>query len=85
MAGTMNLAEALEKHHKSEVTHNSELARRIDTLTFRQIADLRVECSGCRVILRGRSTTYYAKQLATQAVQDLIPGAIVTNSVDVQR
>lgn len=85
MAGSIYLTETLENRLKPELTQNSELARRIDTLTFRQIADLRVECSGEQVILKGRSKTYYAKQLATQAVQDLIPGAIVMNSVDVLR
>ncbi|HEY4261214.1 MAG TPA: hypothetical protein VGM98_13700 [Schlesneria sp.] len=79
------MTKTLENQFQPEVPQYSELARRIDTLTFRQIADLRVEYSGFQVILRGRSKTYYAKQLATQAVQDLMPGAIVTNSVDVLR
>ncbi|HWE36366.1 MAG TPA: hypothetical protein VG406_07310 [Isosphaeraceae bacterium] len=38
------------------------------------IRDLRVECSDDLIILRGRSRTYHAKQLAQQAVLDLIDG-----------
>ncbi|MDB5392186.1 MAG: hypothetical protein JWM11_7832 [Planctomycetaceae bacterium] len=82
MTGPTFLGEQLES---AMLNQNAELTRRIDTLTFRQIGNLRVECSGCRVVLHGQAKTYYVKQLATQAVLDLFPGANVTNSVDVTR
>lgn len=73
------------EQHLPMLNVNVELTRRIDTLTFRQIGDLRVDCSGSLIVLRGRCNSYYAKQLASQAVRDLVPGARVTNSIDVTR
>ncbi|WP_165248404.1 hypothetical protein [Paludisphaera soli] len=39
-----------------------------------RIRDLRVDCSDDRILLRGRSRTYHAKQIAQQAVLDLTDG-----------
>jgi hypothetical protein len=36
-----------------------------------QIRDLRVECQDEMIVIKGRSRTYHAKQLAQQAVLDL--------------
>ena len=46
---------------------------RVERVACGRIRDLDVACAGGRVILRGRSRTQYAKQLAQQAVLDL-PG-----------
>jgi hypothetical protein len=40
-----------------------------------RILDLHIVCSGDRVVLRGRSRTYHAKQLAQDAALDLTGGA----------
>ena len=64
---------------------NSELTQRIDSKTFRQVRDLNVVHDSGRVILRGRSESYYVKQLATHAVLDLLPGVLIENSIDVSR
>ena len=49
-----------------------ELIReRVERLACGRIRDLDVACDGGRVILKGRSRTQYAKQLAQQAVLDL--------------
>ena len=60
-----------------------ELTRRIDYLTQRQVRDLQVTHDFKRVVLNGRSPSYYVKQLASQAVIDLLPGIAVENSIDV--
>jgi len=67
----------------SLLDQESELTRRIDTLTYRQIKDLQVLHNAGRVTVIGRSRNYYTKQLASQAVLDLIPGAVVQNAIDV--
>jgi hypothetical protein len=55
-----------------------DLAERIEGHIERKasgrIRDLHVVCSGESIILQGRSRTYHAKQLAQQAVLDLIDG-----------
>lgn len=61
----------------------SELTRRIDTLTFRQVRDLNIAQKADRVVLHGCAKSYYVKQLATHAVLDLIPGVSVENSISV--
>ena len=58
-----------------------ELARRIDTLTYRQVRDLNIAQSANRVVLHGRAKSYYVKQLATHAVMGLMPGVAVDNSI----
>jgi hypothetical protein len=39
-----------------------------------RIFDLHVACSDDRIVLRGRSRTYYAKQLAQEMALDLTGG-----------
>jgi hypothetical protein len=66
-------------------TPDTELTRRIDSKTFRQVHDLHVWHESGRIVLRGRSESYYIKQLATHAVLDLMPGVTIDNSIDVAR
>lgn len=69
-------------------THTSfaeDLAHRIEQLvwikTSGAVRNLRVEvCSEC-VVLSGRTDTYYAKQLATQAVLDEVDDLPLTNDI----
>ena len=46
----------------------------IDRKACGRIRDLRVVCSDDAIIIQGRSRTYHDKQLALQAVLDLIDG-----------
>ena len=65
--------------------HDCELTHRIDTKTFRQVRNLSVVQDAGRIVLSGRSESYYVKQLATHAVLDLMPGVDIENSIDVAR
>ena len=42
-----------------------------------------VEADLRRVIITGRTSTYYSKQLATHAVYDVMDGAELTNDIEV--
>ena len=42
-----------------------------------------VEPEQRRVVLTGRTSTYYSKQLATHAVYDVMNGAELTNDIEV--
>ena len=58
--------------------NRQDLAERIEGYIERRasgrIRDLHVVCSDDLIILQGRSRTYHAKQLAQQAVLDLMDG-----------
>jgi hypothetical protein len=60
------------------VRTHQELARyirgHVDRAANGRIRDLEVEYSDDRILLRGRSRTYHAKQVAQQAVLDLTDG-----------
>lgn len=55
---TIGLAERLEGY--------------IERMASGRIRDLHVSCSDDHIVLNGRSRTYHAKQIAQQAVLDLI-------------
>ncbi len=44
---------------------------------------LRVECVGESLLIRGRVSSFYHKQLAQELVRGVAPGAAVVNTVDV--
>jgi len=65
-----------------------DLAERIEGYIERKasgrIRDLHVVCSDDLIILKGRSRTYHAKQLAQQAVLDLTDGyPLLANQIEV--
>lgn len=62
-----------------------ELTQRVDSKTFRQVRDLHIDLESGRIILRGHSQSYYVKQLATLAIQNLLPGAAIDNAISVGR
>ena len=67
-------------------TIRQDLAERIEVYIERmasgRIRDLHVVCSEDSIILQGRSRTYHAKQLAQQAVLDLVDGQpLLTNQI----
>ncbi len=59
------------------------LERLVHGRTGSRIRDLRVEVLDDEVILTGRATSYYAKQLATCAALPVISPRTLTNAIDV--
>jgi hypothetical protein len=61
------------------VTDRRRLSERIECHIERQLCgrifDLHIICAGDQVVLRGRSRTYHAKQLAQEVALDLTGGA----------
>ena len=49
-----------------------------------RVRDLRVEVTDREIILLGRTSTYYSKQLATHAVLDSVEGVSLTNDIEVR-
>ena len=67
---------------------SAELATQIERIVRSragsQIEQLHVEVEGDTIVLSGIARSYYAKQLATQAVQIEVPECEVLNSLDVR-
>lgn len=61
-----------------------ELEQQVRERTGRRIRDLLIELSAERVVLRGRTTTYYLKQLAQQSIRDRLPHASLENAIVVE-
>ncbi len=61
----------------------SELARTIASLTHHQVRDLTVELLHDRLVINGRSSSYYLKQLATQAARAAYPNVELMNEISV--
>ncbi len=58
-----------------------EMQRRVDSLSHWRIRNLNVACRGERVKITGTSSTYYSKQLATQAVLSAHPNVRIDNEI----
>jgi hypothetical protein len=67
------LSEPLTDRHRHSLSERIE--SHIERRLCGRIYDLHIVCSGDLVVLRGRSRTYHAKQLAQEAVLDLTGGA----------
>jgi hypothetical protein len=61
-----------------------ELERQVQYRTGRRVRELVVEVNGHIVVLRGWTPTYHVKQLAQQAVRDLLPLTPVDNGIVVE-
>lgn len=61
-----------------------ELERHILDRTGRRVHGLSVEVRGERVVLQGRTSSYYLKQLAQHCVWDMIPEARLDNDIEVE-
>ena len=66
------------------VEFGQSIERRITERTWRRIRQLSVEVYAGRVVVRGQTLWYYAKQLAILAVQDALREAGVTAVADVR-
>jgi hypothetical protein len=62
----------------------AELERHIQNRTGRRVYGLHIEVRDERVVLRGRTTSYYIKQLAQHCVWDVLPQAPLENSIVVE-
>lgn len=60
-----------------------DLERKIDLRTSGRIRDLRVESVGGSVVLSGRTSTYYVKQLASQIALDEQSSLALQNAIEV--
>jgi hypothetical protein len=61
-----------------------ELERHILDRTGRRVHGLSVEVRDEQVILRGRTSSYYIKQLAQHCVWDVLPDARLDNAIEVE-
>ena len=61
----------------------AELERKIVSRTAGRIRELRVEFVGDSIVLCGRTSTYYIKQLATQVALDEVAELCLLNSIEV--
>lgn len=61
-----------------------ELARRVQHLLHGRVRDFRILVEQPGLILRGRACSYYAKQLAQQAVLDRTARSIARNEIEVE-
>ncbi|SFJ08325.1 hypothetical protein [Planctomicrobium piriforme] len=59
------------------------LEQQISHLTSGRIRDLRVQAVGEGILLSGRTSTYYVKQLATQIALDAHNPELLHNSIEV--
>ncbi len=70
----------LEYHPRSAIPRLESLVR---TRSFGRVRDLRLELSGEGLILHGRATSYYVKQLAQQAVLEAGSLSLLANEIEV--
>jgi hypothetical protein len=61
------------------------LERHILARTGRRVRDLTIEVQPEHVVLRGRASTYYIKQLAQTGVRDILPDVPLENAITVDR
>jgi hypothetical protein len=58
-----------------------ELEHHVALRTARRIRNLSIEVGPGRVVLRGRASSYYVKQLAQHGVRELLPEVGLENSI----
>lgn len=72
---------------QTETEAPQALAERIERIvrlrTGGRIRGLRVEVGDGEIVISGRTSTYYNKQLATHAVLDAVEEASLTNDIEV--
>ena len=64
---------------------HAELEQHVYFRTGRRIHDLVIEVSAERVVLRGRTPSYYVKQLAQHGVREVLPAVSLENAIVVER
>jgi hypothetical protein len=66
------------------VEHREELERHILARTSRRVHGLTVEVRNQQLVLRGRTSSYYVKQLAQHSVWDVLPDVVLANDIVVE-
>ena len=69
-------------HNLPRLQH--ELEHRVQARTGRRVRNLAIELRPERVVLRGRASTYYVKQLAQHGIRDLLPQVDLENAITVE-
>lgn len=72
-------------HDKSILDLTSSIKHRIHSRTHGRVWNLHVELNGQAVILRGRTSTYYTKQLAQHGALEILNGQQVVNDIEVRK
>jgi hypothetical protein len=75
----MNVASESQQDLTSTIKH------RIHSRTHGRVWNLHVEFNGPSIILRGRTSTYYTKQLAQHGVLDVLTSSPVVNNIEVRK
>lgn len=63
----------------------AELERHVNARTNHRVRNLAIEVVSEAVILRGRASTYYVKQLAQHGIRDVLPQIPLENAIEVER
>ena len=63
----------------------STIKHRIHSRTHGRVWNLHVEFDGKAVVLRGRTSTYYTKQLAQHGALEILSGQPVVNDIEVRK
>jgi osmotically-inducible protein OsmY len=63
----------------------SRIKHRIHSRTHGRVWNLHVEIDGQAVVLRGRTSTYYTKQLAQHGALEITNGKSVVNDIEVRK
>ena len=80
---TQTIGEALPETLVEAERLVASIERAVREETGRRVQDLCVEINQNGVLLKGRCTTYYCKQLAQHAAMGMPGGEHVTNSIEV--
>lgn len=78
-----SLADVLPETLEEAEELAASIERAVQRETGRGVDDLMVEVSPQGILLRGRCTTYYTKQLAQQAAMCMPGGDRLTNRIEV--
>jgi len=66
------------------VERRQELERHIQDRTGRRVQGLCVDVGEEQIVLRGRTSSYYVKQLAQHSVWDMLPDVRLENGIVVE-
>ena len=61
-----------------------ELEHHVHARTGRRVRNLAIELRPERVVLHGRASTYYVKQLAQHGIRDVLPHVHLENAITVE-
>lgn len=68
----------------SPIHLQNELEQQVRVRTGRRVQNLTIELNPDRVVLRGRSSSYYVKQLAQQGIREILPLVSLENAIIVE-